>query len=103
MRKIKFLCIFKSFLQIVFDHGMRIKDLNEIKSVLVSALASNGKVSDALEVYNGMKQAGCSIQNKTVLCLIVCITFFTLIINYYKSVVNIQFLPNLWGQILYCS
>ncbi|KMZ57990.1 hypothetical protein ZOSMA_7G00190 [Zostera marina] len=59
--------------QIVFDHGMRIKDLNEIKSVLVSALASNGKVSDALEVYNGMKQAGCSIQNKTVLCLIECI------------------------------
>ncbi|KAK3419765.1 hypothetical protein EUGRSUZ_G00523 [Eucalyptus grandis] len=43
---------------------------NEMKSVLVSALASNGQISDALEMYEEFKQAGCNLEPKAVISLI---------------------------------
>ena len=45
--------------------------MNEIKSVLVSALAINGKVDDALGIYEELKQAKCNLEPKAVLSLIV--------------------------------
>lgn len=47
------------------------KNLNEIRSVLVSALASNGQTSDALKVYDEMKEAGCDLEPKAAISLIV--------------------------------
>ena len=47
------------------------KYLNEIKSVLVSALASHGQMSDALDIYEEVKQAGYSLVPKAVIRLIV--------------------------------
>eukprot|EP01018_Ginkgo_biloba_P009189 Gb_41556 [translate_table: standard] len=44
--------------EIVKDQRIQEKYLNEVKSALVSALASNGKVSEALEIYDEIKQAG---------------------------------------------
>ncbi|KAL5978223.1 hypothetical protein ACLOJK_029340 [Asimina triloba] len=42
----------------------------EIKSVLVSALASNGKIADALELYEEIRQAGWHLEPKAAICLI---------------------------------
>lgn len=50
---------------------MPVKSLNEIKSVLVSALASHGEVKDALDLYEEIKQAKCSLEPRAALCLIV--------------------------------
>jgi pentatricopeptide repeat protein len=48
-----------------------VKYLNEIKSVLVSTLASHGQMSDALDIYEEVKQAGHSLVPKAVIHLIV--------------------------------
>ncbi|XP_017242687.1 pentatricopeptide repeat-containing protein At4g04790, mitochondrial [Daucus carota subsp. sativus] len=56
--------------QVVLDKGVPVKNLNEIKSVLVSALAINGKVDDALGIYEELKQAKCNLEPKAVLSLI---------------------------------
>jgi len=45
--------------------------LNEIRSVLVSALASNAQIADALKIYDEMKQAGCNLEPKAVISLVV--------------------------------
>lgn len=47
------------------------KDRNELKSVLISALASNGKIKDAFSIYEEMKEAGCPIEPKAIITLIV--------------------------------
>lgn len=56
--------------QVVSEKGISVKNLNEVKSVLVSALASHGHVSDALDVYEEIKKAECRADPKTTLCLI---------------------------------
>uniref|UniRef100_A0A0D9VBU8 Pentacotripeptide-repeat region of PRORP domain-containing protein n=1 Tax=Leersia perrieri TaxID=77586 RepID=A0A0D9VBU8_9ORYZ len=46
------------------------KYLNEIKSALVGALASNGKVLDGLIMYDEIKQSGCHLEPKAAVALI---------------------------------
>ncbi|XP_018810795.2 pentatricopeptide repeat-containing protein At4g04790, mitochondrial [Juglans regia] len=61
---------FEKAKQVVSDKGIPVKNMNEIKSVLVSALASHGQMSDALNLYEEIKQAGCSLEPKAVINLI---------------------------------
>ncbi|XP_062169018.1 pentatricopeptide repeat-containing protein At4g04790, mitochondrial-like isoform X2 [Alnus glutinosa] len=61
---------FEKAKQVVSDKGIPVKYLNEIKSVLVSALASHGQMSDALDIYEEIKQAGSSLEPKAVIRLI---------------------------------
>jgi pentatricopeptide repeat protein len=67
-------------LQVVLDPGIPLKYLNEIKSVLVSALASHGQLFEAIAIYNEMKNAGHHLEPKAVICLIVS---FCVISNLY--------------------
>ncbi|KAI3895436.1 hypothetical protein MKW92_044300 [Papaver armeniacum] len=43
--------------------------INEVKSVLVSALASHGQFSDALQLYKEIKQTGLRVEPKAILSL----------------------------------
>ncbi|XP_028237932.1 pentatricopeptide repeat-containing protein At4g04790, mitochondrial-like isoform X2 [Glycine soja] len=56
--------------QVVLDSNIPNKSLNEIKSVLVSALASHGQLSEALLVYEEIKKAGHNLEPKAVITLI---------------------------------
>uniref|UniRef100_A0A2C9W6R3 PROP1-like PPR domain-containing protein n=1 Tax=Manihot esculenta TaxID=3983 RepID=A0A2C9W6R3_MANES len=56
---------------VLLEKGIPIKNLNEIKSVLVSALASHGQLCDALDLYEEIKEAGKYLEPKSVICLIV--------------------------------
>ncbi|KAJ7948482.1 Pentatricopeptide repeat-containing protein [Quillaja saponaria] len=56
--------------QIASDKAIPIKSLNEIKSVLVSALASHGQMSEALVTYEEIKEAGYNLEPKAVISLI---------------------------------
>ncbi|ERN17305.1 hypothetical protein AMTR_s00037p00059950 [Amborella trichopoda] len=56
--------------QVVIDHRILDKNMNEIKGVLVSALACNGQVSDALGVYDETKEAGSTPEPKAIISLI---------------------------------
>ncbi|KAJ8542936.1 hypothetical protein K7X08_005459 [Anisodus acutangulus] len=56
--------------QVIDDRGVPVKGFNEIKSVLVSALASHGQMSDALKIYEEMKEAQCMLEPKAIICLI---------------------------------
>lgn len=47
---------------------------NELKSVLISALASRGKWADALHIYEEMRKAECHVDPKSIISLIVSIT-----------------------------
>lgn len=57
------------------DQEVPTKDHNELKSVLIHALASNGNITDALSIYEEMKEAGCHVDPKTVITLIVSLYF----------------------------
>lgn len=57
--------------QVIYDRGVPVKGFNEIRSSLVSALASHGQMSDALDIYEEMKEAQCKLEPKAVVCLIV--------------------------------
>ncbi|CAL5335766.1 unnamed protein product [Camellia sinensis] len=61
---------FEKAKQIVLDKGVPIKSLNEIRSVLVSALASHGQISDALNIYEEIKYAECNVEPKAIISLI---------------------------------
>ncbi|CAL5392983.1 unnamed protein product [Camellia sinensis] len=61
---------FEKAKQIVLDKGIPIKSLNEIRSVLVSALASHGQISDALNIYEEIKYAECNVEPKAIISLI---------------------------------
>ncbi|XP_058072693.1 pentatricopeptide repeat-containing protein At4g04790, mitochondrial-like isoform X2 [Magnolia sinica] len=61
---------FEKAKQVVLHQGIPVKNINEIKSALVSALTSNGQILDALEVYEEIKQAGCHLEAKAIICLI---------------------------------
>ncbi|CAL9083008.1 unnamed protein product [Musa acuminata var. zebrina] len=56
--------------QVVLDKEIPVKYINEIKSVLVSALSSNGQINDALCVSDEIKQAGSNLEPKAVISLI---------------------------------
>ncbi|KAK4355281.1 hypothetical protein RND71_024252 [Anisodus tanguticus] len=56
--------------QVIDDRGVPVKGFNEIRSVLVSALASHGQMSDALKIYEEMKEAQCMLEPKAIICLI---------------------------------
>ncbi|CAH2078331.1 unnamed protein product [Thlaspi arvense] len=56
--------------QVLTDGKVPANDRNELKSVLISALASNGKITDALRTYEEMKKAGCLIHPKAIISLI---------------------------------
>jgi pentatricopeptide repeat protein len=58
-------------LQVVDDQSIPLKSLNEIKSVLVSALASHGRLSEAFVIYEEVKKAGHNLEPKAVISLIV--------------------------------
>eukprot|EP00256_Glycine_max_P042171 XP_006592494.1 pentatricopeptide repeat-containing protein At4g04790, mitochondrial isoform X3 [Glycine max] len=62
--------------QVVLDPIIPNKSLNEIKSVLVSALASHGQLSEALLVYEEIKKAGHNLRPKAVITLIEELTKF---------------------------
>lgn len=59
--------------QVICDQGVSAKGFNEIRSVLISALASHGKISDALDIYKEMEEAQCKLEPKAVTCLIVSV------------------------------
>ena len=56
--------------------------MNEVKCVLVQALASHGHFSDALNMYEEMKQAECSVERKAIISLIVSFCILIYIICY---------------------
>ncbi|GAU46174.1 hypothetical protein TSUD_93610 [Trifolium subterraneum] len=56
--------------QVVHDPRIQLKYLNEIKSVLVSVLASHGQLSEALVIYEEIKKAGHHLEPKAVISLI---------------------------------
>lgn len=61
---------FEKAKQVILDEGVPVKSLNEIKSGLVSALASNGQMSDALNIYEEIKQVKADLKPKAILKLI---------------------------------
>ncbi|KAL2943866.1 hypothetical protein RDABS01_032213 [Bienertia sinuspersici] len=56
--------------EVVLEKGIPVKNLNEIKSALVSSLASHGQISHALDIYKEIKQSGCSLEPKAAVSLI---------------------------------
>ncbi|KAG9454204.1 hypothetical protein H6P81_007108 [Aristolochia fimbriata] len=61
--------------QVLIDPEIPIKSINEVKSVLASALAFNGEIQDALKVYEEVKQAGCQLEPKAIISLIEYLRF----------------------------
>ncbi|KAF8410992.1 hypothetical protein HHK36_003531 [Tetracentron sinense] len=61
---------FEKAKQVILDKGIPVKNINEIKSVLVSSLASSGQMSEALKIYDEIKQAGCHLEPKATISLI---------------------------------
>ncbi|XLS50745.1 hypothetical protein HN51_011422 [Arachis hypogaea] len=57
-------------LLVILDPNIQAKSLNEIKSVLVSALASHGQLFEALLVYEEINKAGYNLEPKAVISLI---------------------------------
>ncbi|CAL4890174.1 unnamed protein product [Urochloa decumbens] len=56
--------------QVLLDKEIPRKLLNDIKSTLVGALASNGQVLDALHMYDDIKQSGGSLEPRAAIALI---------------------------------
>ncbi|KAJ9568091.1 hypothetical protein OSB04_004057 [Centaurea solstitialis] len=63
--------LFQKAKQVLSDKKLPREDLNEIKSVLVSALASHGQMTEALDVYDEIKQDESDLEPKAIICLIV--------------------------------
>lgn len=61
---------FEKARQVVLDAEIPVKSRSEVKSVLVSALASHGRTSDAIIVYEEIKEAGCNLEPRAVIALI---------------------------------
>ncbi|KAK6154400.1 hypothetical protein DH2020_008648 [Rehmannia glutinosa] len=62
--------LFENAKKVILDSKIPVKDLNELKSVLIGALAENGKLSDALKIYEEIKKAECDLNPKAIRCLI---------------------------------
>ncbi|GAB2215848.1 hypothetical protein Droror1_Dr00020253, partial [Drosera rotundifolia] len=56
--------------KVIFDDGVPAKNINEIRSALLMALASNGKISDALEVYDKVRESGSTVEPKALVSLV---------------------------------
>nr|XP_011460991.1 PREDICTED: pentatricopeptide repeat-containing protein At4g21880, mitochondrial-like isoform X2 [Fragaria vesca subsp. vesca] len=61
---------FEKAKQVLLDKGIPGKSFYEIRSVLVQALASHGQLSNAFDIYEKIKEAGCSLEPKAVISLI---------------------------------
>ncbi|XP_050369778.1 pentatricopeptide repeat-containing protein At4g04790, mitochondrial isoform X2 [Argentina anserina] len=61
---------FEKAKQVLLDGGIPIKSSNEIKSVLVQALASHGQLFDAFSIFEEIKQDGYRLEPKAVISLI---------------------------------
>ncbi|KAI4366131.1 hypothetical protein MLD38_022049 [Melastoma candidum] len=61
---------FEKAKRVMQEEGISLKNWNEIKSALVSALAKNNQMSDALDVYREIKQNGGNIEAKAIKSLI---------------------------------
>ncbi|XP_074290518.1 pentatricopeptide repeat-containing protein At4g04790, mitochondrial-like isoform X2 [Silene latifolia] len=61
---------FEKAKEVLLDKGIPVKNLTEIKSALVSALAYHGQMADALDIYEDMKQNGSCLEPKAVISLI---------------------------------
>jgi pentatricopeptide repeat protein len=61
---------FEKAKQVLMDLEVPAKDHNELKSVLISALASNGNITEALSIYEEMKKLRCPVEPKAILSLI---------------------------------
>ncbi|KAF8016362.1 hypothetical protein BT93_H1769 [Corymbia citriodora subsp. variegata] len=61
---------FEQAKKVLEEDGVLVKGSNELKSVLVSSLASNGQICDALEMYEEFKRDGCNLEPKAVVSLI---------------------------------
>lgn len=60
-----------TYVQVILNKKIPVKYYNEIKSVLVGALASNGQVSCALKMYAEMKETECDFKPKAIKSIIV--------------------------------
>ncbi|XP_038686770.1 pentatricopeptide repeat-containing protein At4g04790, mitochondrial-like isoform X2 [Tripterygium wilfordii] len=61
---------FEKAKQVLADKGVSTRGLTECKSALVSALASHGQISDALQIYKEIKDAECDLEPKAIISLI---------------------------------
>ncbi|KZV27243.1 pentatricopeptide repeat-containing protein mitochondrial-like [Dorcoceras hygrometricum] len=55
---------------LILDKRIPVKNLNEIKGALIGALASHGQLSGALNLYDEIKEADCTLDPKAIKCLI---------------------------------
>ncbi|KAL3639931.1 hypothetical protein CASFOL_014899 [Castilleja foliolosa] len=56
--------------QVILDKRIPGKDLNEVKGVLIEALAEKGQLTDATKMYEEFKEAECKLSPKSIRCLI---------------------------------
>ncbi|KAL3636805.1 hypothetical protein CASFOL_019104 [Castilleja foliolosa] len=56
--------------QVILDKRILVKDLNEVKNVLIEALAEKGQLSDAIKMYEESKGAEGHLSPKSIRCLI---------------------------------
>ncbi|KAJ0751303.1 putative tetratricopeptide-like helical domain superfamily, pentacotripeptide-repeat region of PRORP [Helianthus annuus] len=68
--------LFEKAKQVLSDKFIPSVNLNEVKSVLVSALATNGQLADALDVYDEIKQTDANLEPKAIISLIVRVHVF---------------------------
>ncbi|XP_006286359.2 pentatricopeptide repeat-containing protein At4g04790, mitochondrial isoform X1 [Capsella rubella] len=61
---------FEKAKQVLVDPDVPAINQNELKSVLISALASRGKWADAFSIYEEMRKAECHIDPKSIISLI---------------------------------
>ncbi|GKV42013.1 hypothetical protein SLEP1_g49474 [Rubroshorea leprosula] len=64
---------FEKAKQVPLDEGIPVKSLNELRSALVSALASNGQMADAVDTYEEIKQSEGDLEPRAVLSLMECL------------------------------
>ncbi|KAF5807413.1 putative tetratricopeptide-like helical domain superfamily, pentacotripeptide-repeat region of PRORP [Helianthus annuus] len=62
--------LFEKAKQVLSDKVIHSVNMNEVKSVLVSALATNGQLADALDVYDEIKQTDANLEPKAIISLI---------------------------------
>ncbi|VVB07809.1 unnamed protein product [Arabis nemorensis] len=61
---------FEKAKQVLLDPDVPARNQDELKSVLISALASHGRRADALSIYEEMKKAECHVDPKSIISLI---------------------------------
>ncbi|GKV51230.1 hypothetical protein SLEP1_g57899 [Rubroshorea leprosula] len=66
-------CIIATSILVMLQMGIPVKSLNELRSALVSALASHGQMADAVDTYEEIKQSGGDLEPRAVLSLMECL------------------------------